>query len=83
MNSQQFGNAYQTEHFQATVLEFENGKSMLLVLPEKGVTAEDLLKKDMEETFAACEQITLAWCKEKFVKTKVLGPLLKLLSPLL
>ena len=49
MNSQQFGNAYQTEHFQATVLEFENGNSMLLVLPEKGVTAEDLLKKDMEE----------------------------------
>ena len=45
--------------------------------------AVEELKKDMEETFAVCEQITLAWCKEKFVKTMVLGPLLKLLSPLL
>lgn len=45
--------------------------------------AVEELKKDMEETFAVCEQITLAWCKEKFVKTMVLGPMLKLLSPLL
>lgn len=45
--------------------------------------AVEELKKDMEETFTVCERITLEWCKEKFVKTKVLGPLLKLLSPLL
>ncbi len=41
------------------------------------------LRKDMEETFAVSEQITLEWCKEKFVKTNIIGPLLKLLSPLL
>lgn len=41
------------------------------------------LKEDMEKTFALCEEITLPWCKEKFVKTKVAGPLLKLLSPLM
>ncbi|MCM1121218.1 MAG: cardiolipin synthase [Eubacterium sp.] len=41
------------------------------------------LKKDMEETFAVSEEITLAWCKEKFVKTNIIGPLLKLFSPLM
>lgn len=41
------------------------------------------LKKDMEETFAVSERITLEWCKEKFVKTNIIGPVLKLLSPLL
>lgn len=41
------------------------------------------LKKDMEETFAVSEQITLEWCREKFVKTNIIGPVLKLFSPLL
>lgn len=41
------------------------------------------LKKDMEETFAVSERITLEWCKEKFVKTNIIGPVLKLFSPLL
>ena len=41
------------------------------------------LKKDMEETFKVSEQITLEWCKKKFVKTNVIGPFLKLFSPLL
>ncbi len=41
------------------------------------------LKKDMEDTFAVSERITLEWCKEKFVKTNIIGPVLKLLSPLL
>lgn len=45
--------------------------------------AVEELKKDMEETFTISEEITLAWCKEKFVKTNIIGPLLKLLSPLL
>ncbi len=45
--------------------------------------AVEELKKDMEETFAVSEQITLEWCKEKFVKTNIIGPVLKLLSPLL
>ncbi len=41
------------------------------------------LKKDMEAAFEASEQITLEWCKEKFVKINVIGPILKLFSPLL
>ena len=41
------------------------------------------LKRDMEETFAVCEEITLSWCKEKFVKSNIIGPALKLLSPLM
>ncbi len=41
------------------------------------------LRKDMEETFALSEHITLEWCKKKFVKTNVIGPFLKLFSPLL
>ncbi len=41
------------------------------------------LKKDMEETFAVSEQITLEWCRDKFVKINVIGPILKLFSPLL
>lgn len=41
------------------------------------------LKKDMEDTFAVSERITLEWCKEKFVKTNIIGPVLKLFSPLL
>lgn len=45
--------------------------------------AVDELKADMEKTFAACEEITLSWCRDKFVKTNVIGPLLKLLSPLM
>ncbi len=49
MNSQRLGSAYQSKRFQAASLEFENGNSMLLVLPEEGVTTEDLLKEDMEE----------------------------------
>lgn len=45
--------------------------------------AVEELKKDMEETFTVSEEITLAWCKEEFVKTNIIGPLLKLLSPLM
>lgn len=41
------------------------------------------IKKDMEETFAESELITMEWCKKKFVKTNVIGPVLKLFSPLL
>ncbi len=41
------------------------------------------LRKDMEESFALSEHITLEWCKKKFVKTNVIGPFLKLFSPLL
>ena len=42
-----------------------------------------VLKQDMEETFAVSEEITLEWCKKKFMKTNVIGPILKLFSPLL
>lgn len=45
--------------------------------------AVDELKEDMENTFAVCEEITMEWCKKKFVKTNIIGPLLKLLSPLM
>lgn len=45
--------------------------------------AIEALKKDMEETFVLSEQITLEWCRDKFVKINVIGPLLKLFSPLL
>ena len=45
--------------------------------------AVEELKKDMEKTFRVCEEITLSWCREKFVKTNVIGPLLKLFSPLM
>lgn len=45
--------------------------------------AVEELKKDMEKTFRICEEITLSWCRDKFVKTNVIGPLLKLLSPLM
>lgn len=41
------------------------------------------LKKDMEETFAISQPVTLEWCTQKFVKTNVVGPILKLFSPLL
>lgn len=40
------------------------------------------LKKDMEDTFAISEFITLEWCKKKFMKLNVVGPILKLFSPL-
>lgn len=45
--------------------------------------AIEKLKEDMVNTFAVCEEITMEWCKKKFVKTNIVGPLLKLLSPLL
>lgn len=41
------------------------------------------LKKDMDETFEVSDSITLEWCTKKFVKTNVVGPVLKLFSPLL
>lgn len=41
------------------------------------------LKKDMEDTFAVSEEITMEWCKKKFMKMNVIGPILKLFSPLL
>lgn len=45
--------------------------------------ALEALQKDMDETFAVSERITLEWCRKKFVKTNIIGPVLKLLSPLL
>lgn len=45
--------------------------------------AVEELRRDMENTFAACEEISLSWCREKFVKSNIVGPLLKLLSPLM
>ena len=47
------------------------------------VNALEALKEDMEETFAISELITLEWCRKKFMKTNVIGPILKLFSPLL
>lgn len=46
------------------------------------VEAISTLKKDMEDTFAVSELITLEWCKKKFMKLNVIGPMLKLFSPL-
>ena len=45
--------------------------------------AIDALKKDMEDTFLVSESITMDWCKKKFFKMNVIGPVLKLFSPLL
>ena len=45
--------------------------------------AVEELRRDMENTFAVCEEISLSWCREKFVKSNIVGPLLKLLSPLM
>ncbi|MBQ6807210.1 MAG: cardiolipin synthase [Lachnospiraceae bacterium] len=42
-----------------------------------------VLKQDMEDTFSVSEEITLEWCQKKFMKTNVIGPILKLFSPLL
>lgn len=47
------------------------------------VAALNALKKDMEETFKVSESITLEWCRKKFVKSNLIGPILKLFSPLL
>lgn len=47
------------------------------------VEALKKLQRDMEETFTVSDCITLEWCKKKFVKTNVIGPILKLFSPLL
>lgn len=44
--------------------------------------AIDELKKDMEDTFAVSEEITLEWCKKKVMKLNVIGPILKLFAPL-
>lgn len=41
------------------------------------------LKKDMEQTFEVCEVITAEWYRKKFMKTNIIGPILKLFSPLL
>lgn len=41
------------------------------------------IKQDMEATFAVSEPVTLEWCRKKIVKTNVIGPILKLFSPLL
>lgn len=41
------------------------------------------LKKDMEDTFAVSEKIDIEWCRKKFMKLNVIGPILKLFSPLL
>lgn len=42
-----------------------------------------VLKQDMENTFQVSEEITLAWCQKKFMRTNVIGSILKLFSPLL
>ena len=47
------------------------------------VAALESLKRDMEETFNVSESITLEWCRKKFVKSNLIGPILKLFSPLL
>lgn len=47
------------------------------------VAAIEELERDMRETFAVSEQITLEWCRKKFVKTNLIGSVLKLFSPLL
>lgn len=47
------------------------------------VEAIRALQRDMDETFAASELITMEWCRKKFVKSNVIGPILKLFSPLL
>lgn len=41
------------------------------------------LKEDMEDVFNMCEEITKEWCTRKRVKFRILGPVLKLISPLL
>lgn len=41
------------------------------------------IRKDMEEAFAVSELITVEWCRKKFMKSNVIGPILKLFSPLL
>ena len=41
------------------------------------------LKQDMKATFLVSEEITIDWCRKKFMKMNVIGPLLKLFSPLL
>lgn len=41
------------------------------------------LKKDMEETFEVSHEMTLEWCRKKFKRINVIGPVLKLFSPLL
>ncbi|MCH5253507.1 MAG: cardiolipin synthase [Lachnospiraceae bacterium] len=45
--------------------------------------AINAIKKDMEDTFLLSERITMEWCREKFFKMNVIGPILKLFSPLL
>lgn len=45
--------------------------------------AVEELKADMEKTFDVCDEITMDWCSRKFVKSNIIGPLLKLLSPLM
>lgn len=49
MNRTERGGVYKSERFQSTYLEFEGGSNMFLFLPEKGVTLEDLFRKDMDE----------------------------------
>ncbi len=46
------------------------------------VDAIQSLKQDMEATFEISEPITLEWCKKNFMKLNVVGPILKLFSPL-
>ncbi len=42
-----------------------------------------VLKKDMEEVLSVSEEITIEWCKTKFVRIKLLGPVIKLFAPLM
>ena len=49
MNRTEKGGVYKAKRFQSTWLEFEGGSNMFLFLPEKGVSLEEVLKKDMEE----------------------------------
>ncbi len=45
--------------------------------------AVEELKRDMEKTLAVCEEITMEWCRKKFAKSNIVGPVLKLFSPLM
>lgn len=40
------------------------------------------LKKDMEDTFAVSEEITVEWCRKKVMKLNIIGTILKLFAPL-
>lgn len=48
-----------------------------------GTEAIEDVKKDMLTTFEQSEEITLSWCRKNISRITILGPLLRLISPLL